>query len=150
MSKKMMLLMFPLVFAVQAQASEFDSLKDQRLQSQAIRLLFQTGVAIDAMGEVTGDVRNGEKIMDTVKEIEAHNEEFLNTLAEGGDIENLKSRIANVDTKCVKQPSAKTAICDLLITYKPLGEKNVQFKVFLNAAGDVVTIDQKVVISRGD
>lgn len=150
MSKKIMLLMLPLVFAVQAQASAFDSLNDQKLQSQAVRLLFQNGAAIDALGEVTGDVRVGEKIMDTVKEIEAHNEEFLNTLGDGGDIENLKSRIAAVDTKCVKQSNAKAAICDLLITYKPLGEKNVQFKVFLNASGDAVTIDQKVVISRGD
>lgn len=150
MLKLSCLFLLPFVFATQAHASAFDSLNDQKLQEQAMKILARNASAIDVLGEVSGDVHADEKLVTTLKEIESHNEELLNKLAEGGDIENLESRIMQIDTKCKKQEGETSANCDLLITYRPLGEKNVNFKVFLDKTGDVIAIDKKVVISRGD
>lgn len=145
MSKSLISLILPLVLASQAQASAFDSLNDQKLQEQAMALLKGNAAAI----EMTGDVHPHEKLSDIIKEIDLYNEELLSRIADGQDIENMKSRIRSVDTKCIIQQSEKAALCDLMIIYR-LGDQNINFKVLLNAENNAIAIENKVVVSRGD
>lgn len=146
MRKSLIVLALPFIFAAQAHASAFDSLNDQKLQEQALTLLEQNA------GNMTlsGDVLKTEKLTDILAPLKKFHEEVLKRLEEGRDLEDLESNISHTDTTCVIQKNQKTAVCDLLIAYNPMGETNVEFKVLLDKDKNAVAIIGGALISRGD
>lgn len=147
MRKSLMVLALPMLFATtQVQASAFDSLNDQQLQEQAYSLLENNAASI----RMSGDVHDNEKLTDILSKVKARNEEIMKRLEEGRDLENLESPISNVDTKCEVQSDKKSADCTTFISYSPMGETGIQFKVILDAQGNAVDIVRNVLVSRGD
>lgn len=144
--KGLIALALPLVLATQAHASAFDSLDDQKLQEQALSLLEQNKDSI----RMTGDVHASEKLSDILGQIDKYNEEIMKRLEEGRDLEDMESNVSTVDTKCAIQKDEKTAQCDLLITFKPLGETNINFTVVLDSEKNAVSIVELVTVARGD
>ncbi|MFV8257440.1 metalloproteinase domain-containing protein [Bdellovibrio bacteriovorus] len=146
MRAPMTFLLMAFVFSTQAFASAFDSLNDQKLQEQALTLLEQNA---DTM-LIDGDVRPDEKLTDILAKVQAYNDEILTRLAEGQNLEDMTSSVSHTDTKCSVQKSGRTAVCNLLITYRPLGETNIRFTVDLDDAGNAVGISNTADVTRGD
>lgn len=139
-------LLMSFVFSTQAFASAFDSLNDQKLQEQALTLLEQNAASM----RLTGDVRAEEKLTEILAKVQAYNDEILTRLSEGQDLENMTSAVSHTDTKCSIDHGGKSAVCNLLISYRPLGETNVRFHVDLDDAGNAVGISNTADITRGD
>ncbi|MGE9745865.1 metalloproteinase domain-containing protein [Bdellovibrio bacteriovorus] len=139
-------LLMSFVFSTQAFASAFDSLNDQKLQEQALTLLEQNAASM----RLTGDVRAEEKLTEILAKVQAYNDEILTRLSEGQDLESMTSAVSHTDTKCSIDQGGKSAVCNLLITYRLLGETNVRFHVDLDDAGNAVGISNTADITRGD
>lgn len=139
-------LLMSFTFATQASASAFDSLNDQKLQEQALTLLEQNAGSM----RMSGDVHSHEKLTDILAKVQAYNDEILTRLSEGRDLEDMKSAVSHTDTKCTVDQGGRSAVCNLLITFRPLGETNVRFYVDLDESGNAVGISNTADISRGD
>ncbi|AFY02973.1 hypothetical protein [Bdellovibrio bacteriovorus] len=139
-------LLMSFVFASQASASAFDSLNDQKLQEQALTLLEQNAGTM----RMSGEVHSHEKLTDILAKVQAYNEEILTRLSEGQDLEDMKSAVSHTDTKCTIDQDGRSAVCNLLISYRPLGETNVRFYIDLDDAGNAVGISGTADITRGD
>ncbi len=136
-----------LAFSAQAFASAFDSLEDQKLQGEAYSLLVKNADSI----RLTGDVYSNERLSTIVGKVEDYYRELEDVLMVGGDIEtDMKSNISHVDTQCEIAKDSRSAKCDLIIAYLPLGETTVRFHVTLDETKVPVAIDSTAEVFRGD
>ncbi|AHI06358.1 metalloproteinase domain-containing protein [Bdellovibrio bacteriovorus W] len=147
MFKKILALTVPMALSLQANASAFDSLETQEMQNKAVVLLREKANA----GEITmrGDVHSYEKLSDILKALDVYENELLEALSTGADIEALNGPVKSVETKCAVR-SQTLATCGIMITYRPLGETYIEFSAILDANKTVVDVGSVAEISRGD
>lgn len=147
MFKKILALTVPMALSLQANASAFDSLETQEMQNKAVVLLREKANA----GKITmrGDVHSYEKLSDILKALDVYENELLEALEAGADIEALKGPVKSVETKCAVR-SQNLATCGIMITYRPLGETYIEFSAILDGNQNVVDVGSVAEISRGD
>lgn len=147
MLKKIAVCIILMAMSLQVQASAFDSLEMQKLQEQSIELLRQQ--ADQDRITMQGDVHPGEKLSDIFRAIDAYYDELFDAINFGIGLDELTSPIQGVETKCAIH-SKKVAICELIITYRPLGETYIEFIVNLDSSQKAVSVKPIVDVSRGD
>lgn len=145
---KMLFASLVVLFSIsQASASAFDSIKDQELQASAYGVLNKNAQTVG----LEGDIKNGERLTDILKVVNAYTEELEEVILNGGDLEkDMKSNIQHIDIKCVRAANLETAKCALMIQFKPLGETAVEFTVKINAQDQAEEIIGNALVSRGD
>ncbi|GEM_PF-2044364 len=141
---RVLLTVASLFLAVQAHASAFDSLNDQKLQGDAYDLLKSQSENVRLVGDVHAD----EKLSAILAQVDDYEREMLEVLQNGGDIEkDMKSSIRLVDNEC--KVTGARATCDLTITYRPIGETTVRFTVTLDETQKPVAVDGIAEVFRG-
>lgn len=128
-------------------ANAFLSQNQQKLTSSALKLLESQLETVS----YEGDIHPGENMKGLFVDIKNYENELLEKLQNGESIENLKSPVRSIHDECHMIESTQTAQCQLIVSYKPLGETALTFKVQVGEDFEVTAVEKNTVsVSRGD